>query len=120
MINIATQMVTTIAGVGTPGWTGDGGPALSAELNFPTDLVCSANGDIYIADMHNHVVRKIDAATGILTTVAGSGSIGLSPDGVPAREAKFYQPVGVAYNNNTKTLYIADQYNHQLRKLITE
>jgi len=120
MINIATQMVTTIAGVGTPGWTGDGGPALSAELNYPTDLVCTANGDLYIADMHNHVVRKFEAATGILTTVAGSGSIGVSPDGIPAREAKFYQPVGVAYNNTTKTLYIADQYNHQLRKLITE
>jgi sugar lactone lactonase YvrE len=118
MINIATAMVTTIAGVGTPGWTGDGGPALSAELNFPTDIECAQNGDLYVADMHNHVVRKIDAATGIITTVAGSGSIGVSPDGTPAREAKFYQPVGVAYNNVTKTLYICDQYNHQIRKVI--
>jgi DNA-binding beta-propeller fold protein YncE len=91
---------------------------MSAEFNFPIDLECTDNGDIYISDMHNHVVRKIDMSTGIVTTVAGSGSIGISPDGTPAREAKFYQPVGVAYNNKTKTLYIADQYNHQVRKVI--
>ena len=118
MFNLATQMVTTVAGVGTPGWTGDGGPALGAELNFPTDVFCAANGDLYIADMHNHVVRKIDGATGLMTTVAGNGSIGNSPSGTPARESKFYQPIGISYNNRTKTLYIADQYNFQIKKVI--
>jgi sugar lactone lactonase YvrE len=117
-LNIATQMVTTIAGTGTPGWSGDGGPALSAELNFPTDITCTAEGDLYIADTHNHVIRKIDMETGIITTVAGTASIGYSPDGTPAREAKFYQPLGVSYNNRTKTLFIADQYNFQIRKVI--
>ena len=118
MINIASAVVTTVAGVGTPGWTGDGGPALSAELNYPIDLECADNGDLYIADTHNHVVRRIDATTGIITTVAGSGSIGFSPDGTPATQAKFFNPVGVSYNNRTKTLYISDQYNHQIRKVI--
>jgi sugar lactone lactonase YvrE len=118
MFNLATQMVSTVAGVGTPGWTGDGGPALAAELNFPTDVFCAANGDLYVADMHNHVIRRIDGDTGIITTVAGNGSIGNTPSGTPARESKFYNPIGVSFNNKTQTLYIADQYNFQIKKVI--
>jgi len=114
MINIATRMVTTIAGTGEAGYAGDGGPALSAQLNFPTDLACASNGDIYFADAHNHAIRKIDAA-GTITTVAGTGVPGFSPSGTPARSAMLSGPRGVAYDNDTKTLYIADTYNHQIK-----
>jgi len=116
-INIPTQTVTTIAGTGEPGWEGDGGPALSAQFSYPADLACAANGDIYVADTHNHVVRKIDAATGIVTTVAGTGLPGVSPDGTPAASAKLNQPFGLAFDRETNTLYIADTFNHQVKKV---
>jgi sugar lactone lactonase YvrE len=117
-INIATRMVTTIAGTPKePGWEGDGGPALGAQMNYPTDIDVAANGDIYVADSHNHVVRKISAA-GIITTVAGNGRPGLSPHGTPAREASLYQPQGLAFDDLTNTLYIADTYNHMVKKVI--
>jgi sugar lactone lactonase YvrE len=115
-INIATRLVTTVAGTGTPGLSGDGGPAMEAELNFPTDIACASNGDIYIADAHNHVVRKINAA-GIITTVAGTGVPGSSPNGTPAREAMLYQASGIAFDNATSTLYIADTYNSMIKKV---
>ena len=114
MINIATRMVTTIAGTGESGYSGDGGPALSAQLNFPSDLACASNGDIYVADAHNHAIRKIDAA-GTITTVAGTGVPGFSPNGTLARSAMLSGARGVAYDNDTKTLYIADTYNHQIK-----
>ena len=116
-INIPTQTVTTIAGSGEIGWEGDGGPALSALFRYPSDVACAANGDIYVADTHNHIVRKIDAATGIVTTVAGIGLPGGSPDGTSAKSAKLNQPFGVAFENVTNTLYIADTFNHQVKKV---
>jgi len=115
-INIATRMVTTIAGTGDPGYSGDGGSALEAQLNFPTDLAVSSSGDLYIADSHNHVIRKIDAA-GIITTVAGTGVAGLSPNGTPATSANLYGSQGITFDNETNTLYIADTYNHQVKKV---
>jgi len=117
-INIATRVVTTIAGTPTnPGWEGDGGPALSALLNYPTDLDVANNGDIYVADTHNHVIRKI-SASGIITTVAGNGIPGSSPNGTPAVEAKLNGPEGLAFDDATNTLYICDTYNHQIKKII--
>jgi hypothetical protein len=116
-INIASGMVTTIAGTHMPGWEGDGGPALSATLNFPCDIAVAANGDIYIADTHNHVIRRINSL-GIITTVAGNGSIGSSPAGTPAVEAMLYNPEGIVFDDATNTLYIADTHNHQIRKVI--
>jgi DNA-binding beta-propeller fold protein YncE len=115
-IDIATRMVTTIAGTGEPGLEGDGGPALAAQLNFPQDIACSATGDLYVADTHNHVIRKV-SASGIITTVAGIGAPGSSPNATPARDAKLKQPIGVAFDNLTNTLYIADTYNNQIKKV---
>jgi sugar lactone lactonase YvrE len=116
-LNIATRMVTTVAGTPEePGWEGDGGPALGAQLNFPQDIDVAANGDIYIADAHNHVIRKISAA-GIITTVAGNGYPGNSPNGTPGHEARLYQPEGVAFDDATGILYIADTYNHQIKMI---
>jgi DNA-binding beta-propeller fold protein YncE len=116
-VNIPSQSVTTIAGTGEPGWEGDGGSALSAQLSYPTDVACAANGDIYVADNHNHVIRKIDIATGIITTVAGFGVPTASPDGTPAKEAGLNQPFGVAVDRGSNTLYIADSFNHQIKKV---
>jgi len=115
-INIATREVTTIAGTGAIGFAGDGRPALQAELNFPTDVACSNNGDIYIADAHNHAIRKIDPS-GIISTVAGTGIPGYSPDFTPAHMAKLNGPRGVAFDNMANTLYIADTYNQQIKKI---
>lgn len=115
-INIATRMVTTIAGTGEAGFSGDGGPALSASFNFPSDIAVSSTGEIYVADYHNHAVRKIDAA-GIITTVVGTGVEGSSPNGTPAREAKLNLPQGIALDLRTNTLYVADTWNHMLKKV---
>jgi sugar lactone lactonase YvrE len=115
-INIATRMVTTIAGTGGIGYAGDGGPALMAQLNYPMDVACASDGSIYIADAHNNVIRKIDAA-GIITTVVGTGTGGSSPNGTRAGSAMLLLPSGVAYDNATNTLYVADTYNHQIKKV---
>ena len=116
-INIATRMVTTIAGTGEPGYSGHGRPALTAQLNYPQDLAVSISGDLYIADSHNHVIRKIDSS-GTITTVAGNGVAGSSPNGTPAVLASLYSPTGIAFDDATHTLYIADTYNQQIKKVI--
>jgi len=116
-INIATRMVTTIAGIGEAGYSGDGGPALTAQLNYPQDLAISNSGDLYIADSHNDAIRKIDAL-GIISTVAGTGIQGSSPNETPAKSANLYSPQGIAFDITTNTLYIADTYNYQVKKVI--
>jgi len=116
-IDIATADVTTVAGTGDKGFSGDGGSATNAALNYPCDVACAANGDVYFADTRNHVVRKIDAA-GIITTVAGTGVAGFSPNATLATEAMLNQPFGVHFDSATNTLYIADTYNSQIKKVI--
>lgn len=115
-IELSTGMVTTIAGTGVGGYTGDGGSALAATLYAPSDIACADNGDIYFSDRYNSVIRKIDSA-GIITTVVGTGVQGVSPNGTPALEAKLYNPLGITFDNATNTLYIADMYNHQTLKV---
>src|SRR2546427_13307299 len=87
-IDQATGVITTVAGTGAPGYSGDGGPATRATLNQPYSLQIDANGDIYIVDRLNAAIRKIDAATGIITTVAGTGEPGSSGDGGPGPQAQ--------------------------------
>ncbi|MFN0152247.1 MAG: hypothetical protein ACKVU1_16205 [bacterium] len=115
-INIATRAVTTIAGNGTPGYTGDGGPALSAQFSQPTDIACTPAGSVYVADSDNAVIRKIDA-NGVVTTVAGSGERGYSVDATRAIDAALYKPSGIYWDDATSTLYIADSYNHQVKRV---
>ncbi|MBI1926046.1 hypothetical protein HYR99_17565 [Candidatus Poribacteria bacterium] len=102
-------------GTGSAGWSRDNGPALSAQLNYPTDVAVGPDGSIYVADSRNHVIRKIDTS-GIITTVAGTGEPGYSPDGTPAKSAKLNLPSGVFFTNDG-TLYIADTFNHQVKKV---
>jgi hypothetical protein len=103
-VTAATGIITTIAGTGAAGFSGDGGPATEAVLNGPTALAVAASGDVYISDYYNRRVRKITAATGALTTVAGNGvSSILSPNALALEAAG--------------NLYIADADNYRVRKL---
>ena len=106
--------ISTIAGNGTAGYTGDNGPALQAEVNRPSGLAIDAAGNLYIADSGNNAIRKIDAS-GNITTIAG-GSSGSSGDGGLATQAKFNQPNGVAVDG-AGNIYIADTGNHKIRKI---
>ena len=106
-------IISTIAGTGVAGYSGDGGPATLAELNQPWSLIMDATGNLYFSDAANQVVRKIDT-TGIITTVAGNGIAGYGGDGGPATQASLNTPSGVAVDS-IGNLYIADRFNHRVR-----
>src|SRR5207302_590405 len=95
-VDAATDVITTVAGNGTQGFSGDGGAATSASLYFPSGVALDGSGNLFIADSHNHRIRRVDAATGIITTVAGNVTQGFSGDGVAATSASLYYPSGVA------------------------
>lgn len=84
-VNLSTGIITRVAGTGNQGYTGDGGPALSATLNQPQRLAIDSVGNIYVADSGNSVVRRIDSATNTITTVAGTGTPGYSGTVAPPR-----------------------------------
>ena len=111
----ASGMITTVAGNGPEGFSGDGGPAIHASLNRPVGVSADGSGHLYIADTFNHRVRKVDAS-GIITTVAGNGLEGFSGDGGPAIRASLNHPVDV-FGDISGNLYIADQRNHRIRKV---
>ena len=118
-------IVTTVAGSGTTGesgggFSGDGGPAVEAQLRFPGGAALDGSGSLYIVDTWNHRIRKVDSA-GIVTTVAGSGTTGeggggFGGDGGPAVEARLRYPYGAALDGSGN-LYIADAWNHRIRKV---
>ncbi len=113
-------IISTVAGNGTAGYTGDNGPAISAEL-FPTGsvtgLAVDSAGNLYISDGFNNVVRKVNSA-GIITTVAGNGNGGFLGDGGPATSAQLSFPAGIAVDS-AGNLYIADASNNRVRKVDT-
>ncbi len=115
-INFFTGAVTTVAGTGEAGYTGDGGNARDATLNRPTDVIFREDHHIYIADSGNHVIRKIDPF-GFITTLVGTGAPGVSPDATPGDQAQLDTPMGIYYDELTFTLYIADTFNHQIRMI---
>jgi sugar lactone lactonase YvrE len=110
-------VITTVAGTGTPGFTGDGGAATNAELDSPLGVTVDGLGRVYIGDRDNHVVRRIDAA-GVITTVAGTGTPGFTGDGGAATSAQLDKPFGVAVDGSGR-LYIADQLNLRVRRVDT-
>lgn len=109
-------VVTTIAGTGEAGFSGDGGPASEARIDFPQDMELGPDGKIYFADTNNHRVRTIDLATGIIETVAGRGTEGYSGDGGPALDAELNRPFGIAFNLEGQ-LYVSDTFNGRIRKI---
>lgn len=112
-IDPVTGVITTIAGLGGRGFSGDGGLAVNARLFAPTGVAADASGNVYICDQSNHRIRKV-APNGIITTVAGSGQSGFA-DG-PALSAKFYYPKSIAVDASGRVL-IADPFNKRIRRL---
>ena len=99
-----------------PKWTGDGGPAGSASLNEPVALAMDIKGKLYVADQANNRVRMIDAMTGTITTIAGTGDSGYNGDNIPAIEAGLAGPSGLAIDADGN-LYIADTFNGRIRRI---
>lgn len=111
------SVITTIAGDGSPGGSGDGGPATSARVSGPSGLVIDGAGNLYIADSGNHAVRRIDAVTGVITTVAGTlQTPGYTGDGGAATSATLTAPNAVALDKDNN-LYIADRGNNVIRRV---
>ncbi|MEU9581004.1 RICIN domain-containing protein [Streptomyces chilikensis] len=107
--------IRTVAGTGTPGFSGDGSPAAAAQLNGPYGVAVDGAGDLYITDADNHRVRKV-AGDGTISTVAGTGTDGFSGDGGPATSARLDFPLGVVADH-TGALYVSDHNNHRVRKI---
>jgi streptogramin lyase len=108
--------ITTVAGTGQVGYTGDGGPALQATFNKPHEIRFDAAGNIFIADMVNQAIRRIDAKTGIITTFAGNRTKGYSGDGGPASAAALNNPHSIQFGPEGD-LYICDIGNHVIRRV---
>jgi hypothetical protein len=113
---IQAQVITTVAGDSLTGYSGDGGQATSAELQLPVGVAVDKSNNLYIADYYNHVIRKVDHNTGIISTVAGTGNSGYSGDNGPAIAADLYSPYAVAVDT-AGNLYIADMDENRLRKV---
>ncbi len=136
-VTIATGIITTIAGSGSTTATsvGDGGPATSARLYNPTGVVLDSAGNVYIGDWSSNRVRKVTISTGIITTFAGTGTIGYSGDNGAATAAELYAPYGVALDSSGNrssytsllllvtlllpqgNVYFAEWFNHRIRKV---
>src|SRR5216683_1628754 len=111
-----TGIITTIAGTGTQGFSGDSGPATAARLDSPQGLAFDPAGNLYIADTQNHRIRKIAATTGNITTIAGNGTQGFSGDAGPATSASIDSPTGLSVDTSSN-VYLADTHNHRIRKI---
>ena len=115
-VDQATGVITTVAGTGAEGYSGDGGPAVAATLNQIYALRVDTNDDIYVVDRLNAAVRKIEAATGIITTVAGTGEPGYSGDSGPGNRAQLREPNDV-FLDGRGGLLIADIQDQRVRRL---
>lgn len=115
-IDASTGVITTFAGTGRPGYSGDGGPADQAMLGVPTDLAVDSRGNLYIAEPGTHRVRVVDGATGVITTLAGTGEAGFGGDGGPATRARLQTPFGVSVAPDG-SIYITDTDNHRIRRV---
>ncbi len=112
---VSGGVISTLAGNQTQGYSGDGGPSISAQLYYPRGVAADNGGNVYVADTYNNVVRKINH--GVITTVAGNGTPGFSGDSGPATGAQLSQPQGVAVDT-TGNVYIADSQNGRIRKIV--
>jgi len=115
-VDVSTGYISTVAGNGTKGYSGDNGLATSAELSNPMGAAVDSAGNIYIADIGNNRIRKVNVSTGCITTVAGTGAQGYSGDNGLATSAELHSPAGVAVDSAVN-IYIADTYNQRIRKV---
>ncbi len=115
-VSKATGLISTIAGNGTAGYNGDGIAATSAELNLPDGVTVDAAGDVFIADAANNRVREVNKSTGLISTVAGTGTQGYNGDGIAATSAELWGPSGVAIDASGN-VFIVDESNHRIREV---
>jgi len=113
-VNLSSGVITTVAGNGIPGFNSDGQPATTASLYYPSGVTSDSTGNIYIADASNARIRRIDATTGEITTVAGNGDYFFSGDGGPAVSANLANPTNLTISSSGN-LYIADESNNRIR-----
>jgi sugar lactone lactonase YvrE len=113
-LDLTTHRTTDIAGNGQRAYAGDGGPAVDGSLNMPHELAFDSRGNIYVAERDNHVVRKVDGKSRVLSTVAGTGTAGFGGDGGPAARAQLRQPHSIAIAPDGRLL-ICDVGNHRIR-----
>jgi len=115
-LDLRTRQMTTVAGNGEKGYRGDGGPATAASLNMPHELLFDRAGNLFIAERDNHVIRKVDMKSGVISTVAGTGTPGFSGDGGPAIKAQLRQPHSIVLDRDG-TILICDIGNQRIRRL---
>ncbi|HYD19950.1 MAG TPA: hypothetical protein VEB40_00640, partial [Flavipsychrobacter sp.] len=109
-------IISTVAGTGNGSYSGDGGLAINAELKNPQGLSVDTSGNIYIADSHNERIRKVDVATGLIQTIAGTGSPGFSGDGGLAASAEISNPLDIC-TDRKGNIFIAESLNVRIRKI---
>jgi DNA-binding beta-propeller fold protein YncE len=115
-VDLKAGRVLTVAGCGQKGYAGDGGPAVDAELNEPYEVRFDRSGNMYVVEMKNHIIRRVDAGTKKISTVAGDGRAGFRGDGGPATEAQLNQPHSIALDRED-AIYVADIGNHRIRRI---
>jgi streptogramin lyase len=115
-LDLKMKLLTTVAGTGEIGYAGDGGPATKAKLNEPYEVRFDRAGNMLFVEMKNHLIRRVDAKTGLIATVAGTGKVGYAGDGGPALKAQFNMPHSIALDADDN-IYIADIGNHRIRKI---
>lgn len=117
VLDYASMTLRVVAGTGTAGYSGDGGPANAAQLAQPHEIRFDRAGRLYIVERDNHVVRRVDLTTGLISVYAGMpGSAGFSGDGGPATAAQFNQPHGIALDAEDN-LFVCDVMNHRVRRI---
>jgi streptogramin lyase len=115
-IDLRSGLISTVAGTGEKGYSGDGGPATKARLNEPYEVRFDADGNMFFVEMQNFIVRRVDARTKTISTVAGTGQRGYSGDGGPAVQAQLSIPHSIALDH-AHHLYICDIGNHRIREV---
>lgn len=116
-VDLKSGRVQCVVGTGMKGYSGDGGPAIKADLNEPYEVRFDKKGNMYFVEMQNHIIRKVEKKSGYIHTLAGTGKQGYSGDGGPAIKATFNRPHSIALDEANGHLYIADIGNHRIRRL---
>jgi len=115
-IDTTTGIISTVVGTGKPGYTGDGGPADQAQLKNPHSIQFDANGDLFICDIGNSVIRKVDMKSHVITTIAGTGKPGDSPDGAPVKGTPIKGPRSIDFDA-AGNLWVCTREGNQVLKL---